>query len=166
MCRQTHCQKQLWIKRTGKMCKLLWLTRNSVLRPSRINSVIKANKQKQETKYSSAISGKDTETTQSLTTTKITLLFAEVLSKIKNSFNKMSYSNIISVVSNSASRCNCLSIKKIMNCFGFWWKNNYDNVCLNEVKKWQKRIIQEKYSIVTEAKASSFHGPVINAKRA
>ena len=72
--------------------------------PAYQNAVTEANKQKQETKYSSAISWKDTRNTQSLTTTKITVLVAEVLSKTRNSFNTMSYSDIISVVSNSASR--------------------------------------------------------------
>ena len=64
----------------------------------------KTNKQKQETEYSSAISRKDTQNTQYLTTRKITVLVSEVLSKIRNSFNTMCYSDIISVVSNSASR--------------------------------------------------------------
>ena len=68
------------------------------------NAVTEANKQKQETKYSSAITWKDTQNTQSLTTTKILVLVAEVLSKIRNNLNTMSYSDIISVVSNSASR--------------------------------------------------------------
>ena len=72
--------------------------------PAYQNAVTEANKQKQETEYSSAISRKDTQNTRSLTTTKITVLVAEVLSKIRNSFNTMSYSDIISVVSNSASR--------------------------------------------------------------
>ena len=72
--------------------------------PAYQNALTEANKQEQETKYSSAISSEDTQNTQPLTTTKITVLVAEVLSKIRNSFNTMSYSNIISVVSNSASR--------------------------------------------------------------
>ena len=66
------------------------------------NALTEANKQKQETKYSSAISRKDTQNTQSLTTTKITVLVAEVLSKIRNDFN--SYRDIISVVRSCASR--------------------------------------------------------------
>ena len=72
--------------------------------PAYQNAVTEANKQKQETKYSSAISRKDTQNTQSLTTTKISVLVTEVLIKIRNSFNTMSYSGIISVVSNSASK--------------------------------------------------------------
>ena len=72
--------------------------------PANQNALTEANKQKQETKYSNAISRNDTQNTQSLTTTKTTVLVAEVLSKIRNSFNTMSYSNIISVVSNCASR--------------------------------------------------------------
>ena len=72
--------------------------------PAYQNAVTEANKQKQETKYSSAVTRKDTQNTQSLTTTKNTVLVAEVLSKIRNSLNTMSYSDIISVVSNSASR--------------------------------------------------------------
>ena len=71
------------------------------------NALTEANKQKQETKYSSAISRKDTQNTQSLTTTKITVLVAEILSKNRNTIqcvNTMSYSDIISVVSNCASR--------------------------------------------------------------
>ena len=72
--------------------------------PAYQNAVTEANKQKQETKYSSAVTWKDTQNTQSLTTTKITVLVAEVLSKIRNNLNTMSYSDIISVVSNSASR--------------------------------------------------------------
>ena len=72
--------------------------------PAYQNAVTETNKQKQETNYSSAISWKDTQNTQSLTTAKIILLVAEVLSKIRNSFNSMSYSDIISIISNSASR--------------------------------------------------------------
>ena len=72
--------------------------------PAYQNAVTEANKQKQETKYSSAVTRKDTQNTQSFTTTKITVLVAEVLSKITKSLNTMSYSDIISVVSNSASR--------------------------------------------------------------
>ena len=72
--------------------------------PAFQNAVTEANKQKQKTKYSSAISRKDSQNTQSLITTKITVLVAEVLSKIRNSFNTMFYSDIIGVVSNSASR--------------------------------------------------------------
>ena len=68
------------------------------------NAVTEANKQKQETKYSSAVTRKDTQNTQSSTTTKITVLVAEVLSNIRNILSTMFYSNIISVVSNSASR--------------------------------------------------------------
>ena len=68
------------------------------------NAVTEANKQTQETKYSSAVTWKGAQNTQSLTTTKITVLVAEVLSKIRNSLNTMSYSDIISVVSKSASR--------------------------------------------------------------
>ena len=72
--------------------------------PAYQNAVTEPNKQKQEVKYSSAVTRKGTQNTQSLTTTKITVLVAEVLSKIRNSLNTMSYSDIISVVSNSASR--------------------------------------------------------------
>ena len=72
--------------------------------PRNQNALTGANKQKHEKEYSNAISKKDTQITQSLTTTKITVLFAEVLSIIRNSFNSMSYSDIISVVSNSTSR--------------------------------------------------------------
>ena len=72
--------------------------------PEYQNAVTEANKQRQEMTYSSAITRKDTQNTQSLTTIKITVLVAEVLSKIRNSDNTMSYSNIISVVSNSAYR--------------------------------------------------------------
>ena len=42
--------------------------------------------------------------TLKITTTKITVLVADVLSKIRNNFNTMSNSDIISVVSNRASR--------------------------------------------------------------
>ena len=51
--------------------------------PAYQNAVTEANKQKQETKYSSAVTGKAAQNTQSLTTTKITVLVAEVLSKIR-----------------------------------------------------------------------------------
>ena len=71
--------------------------------PAYQNAVTEANKQKQETKSSSAISKKDNQNTHSLTTTKNTVLVAEVFSKIRNNFNTMFYSDIISVVSNSAS---------------------------------------------------------------
>ena len=40
-------------------------------------------------------------------------------------------------------------------------KKNIDIAWLNEVKKWQKRFVQEKYFIVTEA--STFYGSVIIA---
>ena len=76
--------------------------------PAYQNAVTEANKQKQETKYSSAVTRNDTQNTQSLTTTKITVLVAEVLSKIRNNLNTMSYRDIISVVRNSASMsCSC-----------------------------------------------------------
>ena len=67
-------------------------------------AVTEANKQNQETKYSSAVTRKDTQNTQSLTSTKTTVLVAEFLSKKRSSLNAMSYSDIISVASNSASR--------------------------------------------------------------
>ena len=54
---------------------------------------------------------------------------------------------------------------KIHELFLFLTKENIDIVCLNEVKKWQKPFAHEKYFIVTEAKASSFHGSVIIAKK-
>ena len=72
--------------------------------PAYQNAVTEANKQRQEMTYSNAITSKDTQNTQSLTTTKITVLVAEVLSEIRNNLNKMSYSNNISVVSNSGYR--------------------------------------------------------------
>ena len=180
--------------------------------PTYQNAVIEANKQKQETKYSRAVKRKETQNTQSLTTTTITVLVAEVLSKIRNSLNTMSYSDIISVVSNSASRVfneriegqeihdnikeanlmqtvntnmiqynsqqilqmdnikilqwNCRGLEnKIHELFLFLTKENIDIACLNEVKKWQKHFVHEKYFIVTEAKASNFHGSVISAKK-
>ena len=68
------------------------------------NAVTEANKQKKETKYLSEVTREDTQNTESLTTTKFTVLVAEVLSKIRNGLNTMSYSDIISVVSNSTSR--------------------------------------------------------------
>ena len=71
--------------------------------PAYQNAVTEANKQKQETKYSSALQGKILKTL-SITTTKITVLVAEVLSKIRNSLKTMSCSGILSVISNSDSR--------------------------------------------------------------
>ena len=44
-------------------------------------------------------------------------------------------------------------------------KENIDIVCLNEVKKLHKLFAHENYFIVAEAKASSFHGSVIIAKK-
>ena len=70
--------------------------------PEYQNAVTEANKQRQQTKYS--LSRKDIQNTQSLNTTNITVLVAEVLSKIRKRFHTLSYSDIISVVSNSASR--------------------------------------------------------------
>ena len=68
------------------------------------NAVNETNKQKQEAKYSNAISWTDTQNTQSLTSRKITVLVAEVISKIRSCFSTMCYSDIIKVVSNSASK--------------------------------------------------------------
>ena len=61
---------------------------------------------------------------------------------------------------------NCRGLEnKIHEFFLFLTKENIDIVCLNEVKKWQKRLAREKYFIVTEAKASSYHGSVIIVKK-
>ena len=62
---------------------------------------------------------------------------------------------------------NCRGLEnKIHEILLFLKKANIDIVCSNEeVKKWQKRFVNEKYFIVTEAKASSFHGSNIIAKR-
>ena len=54
---------------------------------------------------------------------------------------------------------------KIHEWFLFLTKRNIVIACLNEVKKWQKCFVHEKYFIVTEAKASNFHGSVIIAKK-
>ena len=72
--------------------------------PINQKAVNESNKQKLETKHSSAIS-LDTRITQSFTTSKITVLVAEVHSKIRNSFNTMPYSDITCVVSNSPPEC-------------------------------------------------------------
>ena len=62
---------------------------------------------------------------------------------------------------------NCRGLQnKIHEWFLFLSIENIDIACLNEVKKWQKRFVHEKYFIVTEAKASNFHGSVIIAKKA
>ena len=46
---------------------------------------------------------------------------------------------------------NCRGLEnKIHELFLFLTKDNIDIVCLNEVKKWQKRVANEKYFIVTE----------------
>ena len=61
---------------------------------------------------------------------------------------------------------NCRGLKnKIHELFFFLTKENIDIACLNEVKKWQTRFVHEKYFIITEAKASNFHGSVIIAKK-
>ena len=61
---------------------------------------------------------------------------------------------------------NCRGLEnKFHELFLFLTKENIDIVCLNEVKKLQKRLAHEKYFIVTEAKARSYHGSVIIAKK-
>ena len=63
-------------------------------------------------------------------------------------------------------RWNCRELEnKIHELFLFLTKEKIDNVCLNEFKKWQKPFAHENYFIVTEAKASSFHGSAIIAKK-
>ena len=63
-------------------------------------------------------------------------------------------------------QCNCRDLEnKIHELFLFLTKENINIACLNEVKNWQKRFVHEKYFIVTEAKASNFHGSVIIAKK-
>ena len=63
-------------------------------------------------------------------------------------------------------RWNCRGLdNKIQELFLFLTKENIDIVCLNEVRKWQKRFVVEKDFIVTDANASSFHGSVIIAKQ-
>ena len=57
-----------------------------------------------------------------------------------------------------------VEIEQIHEFFLFLTKENIDITCLNKVK-WQKRFIHENYFLVTEAKASSFHGSVIIAKK-
>ena len=54
---------------------------------------------------------------------------------------------------------------KIHELFLFLTKEHIDIACLNEVKNWQKRFVHEIYFIVTEVKASNFHGSVIIAKK-
>ena len=54
--------------------------------------------------------------------------------------------------------------KQIHELFLFLAKENIYLVCLNGVKKWQKRFAQEKKFTKTEAKGSSCHGSVIIAK--
>ena len=63
-------------------------------------------------------------------------------------------------------RWNCRGLEnKINELFWFLMNENIDIARLNEVKKWQKRFVHEKYFIVTEAKASNFHGSVIFAEK-
>ena len=70
------------------------------------NAVVEATKRKQDIRYS-AVAKRQTEMLQTNSTVsaiKISVLVAEVLSKIRSTFNTMSYSDIIIVVSISASR--------------------------------------------------------------
>ena len=61
---------------------------------------------------------------------------------------------------------NCGGLEnKIHKLFLFLTNEIIDIVCLNEVKKGQNRFTHEKFFIVTEAKASNFHGSVIIAKK-
>ena len=62
------------------------------------------NKQKKGTKNSSAILKKDTQNAQSTTTTKNIVPIAVIPGKVRNNINAMSFSNIISIVSNSIFR--------------------------------------------------------------
>ena len=70
------------------------------------NAVVEATKRKQDIKYS-AVAKRQTEmlhTNSFVSAINISVLVAEVLSKIRSTFNTMSYSDIINVVSISASR--------------------------------------------------------------
>ena len=75
-------------------------------RSSYQNAVVEATKRKQDIK-DSAVAKRQTEMLQTNSTVSainISVLVAEVLSKIRSAFNTMSYSDIINVVSISASR--------------------------------------------------------------
>ena len=70
------------------------------------NAVFEATKRKQDIKYS-AVANRQTEmlqTNSTVSAVNISVLVAEVLSKMRSTFNTMSYSDIINVVSISASR--------------------------------------------------------------
>ena len=70
------------------------------------NAVVEATKRKQDIKYS-AVAKRQTEmlpTNSTVSAINISVLVAEVLSKIRSTFKTMSYRDIINVVSISASR--------------------------------------------------------------
>ena len=73
------------------------------------NAVVEATKRKQDIKYS-AVAKRQTEmlqTNSSVSAINISVLVAEVLRKVRSTFNTMSYSDIINVVSIIASRIFC-----------------------------------------------------------
>ena len=70
------------------------------------NAVVEATKRKQDIKYSAGAKRqtKMLQVNSTVSALNISVLVAEVLSKIRSTFNTMTYSNIINVVSISASR--------------------------------------------------------------
>ena len=100
--------------------------------------------------------------------TKFTILFGKqtwwkLLTQIRFS---QAANEILQIDNIKLLQWNCRGLEnKIHELFLFLTKENIHIVFLNEVKKWQKPFAHEYYFIVTEAKASSFHGSVIIAKK-
>ena len=100
------------------------------------NAVVEATKRKQDIKYS-AVAKRQTEmlkTKSVVSAINVSFLVAEVLCKIRSTFNTMSYSDIINVVSISASRIfgDKLEVQKVHDSIKNA-SNNFTNVPTQQI---------------------------------
>ena len=107
-CSGQHTIKQCAEPKENAKCSICGGSHSSVYKgcSSYQNAVVEATKRKQDIKYS-AVAKRQTEMLQTNSTVSainISVLVAEVLNKIRSTSNTMSYSDIINVVSISASR--------------------------------------------------------------
>ena len=104
MLRLAHSKTMRRTKRNCEVCKLWWIACICV---QRMLLLPKRFRLKEKTRYQVLSSGKKTvilQTNSTVSAINIIVLVAEVLSKIRSTFNTMSYSDIINVVSVRASR--------------------------------------------------------------
>ena len=107
-CSQDHSVKEFAVAKENAKCSNCGGAHATVYRwcPAYQHKLAKASKKINESKFSAVANKLKTQANTELTpsTEKIAVLVAEVLSNIRTVLNTMSYSDIMNIVSNSASR--------------------------------------------------------------